>query len=36
MNILFIKICCSIYGFRDTDSVRIRELSVFSYFSLYT
>ena len=35
MNILFINFFCRVYGFRDTESVRIRALSVFGYFPLY-
>ena len=35
MNILFIKYFCSrMYSFIYTESVRIRALSVFSYFPL--
>ena len=36
MNILFTKhFVCRIYGFRDTEGVRIRVMSVFGYFPLY-
>ena len=34
MNILFINIFCRIYGFCDTESFRIRALSVLGYFPL--
>ena len=36
MNILFIKhFFCMIYGFYDTESVRIRALSLLGYFPIY-
>ena len=34
MNILLLLFFCRIYGLLDTESVRIRTLSVFGYFPL--